>query len=80
MNVVGREIYLDMDQCQLFGAEYFKKHWTALNSKDVLESKKSGYDEQHRIILTACNGKYIVLERYSGQKPGWYTITKKVDV
>ena len=80
MNVVGREIYLDMDQCQLFGAEYWKKHWTALNAKDVLESKKGGYDEEHRSILSSCGSKYIVLERFIGRKPGWYTITKKVEV
>ena len=80
-NIVGQQIYLDNFQCQKFGAEYFNKHWTALNANDLIETKKGdGYDEYHKEILESCGHKYIVLERGTGEKPGWYTITKVVNI
>ena len=77
---VGKQIYMDNKQCEKFGAQYFKKHWTAIKSSDLLETKKGGYDEEHTEIINSCDGKYIVIERHSGEAPGWYTITKVVRV
>ena len=79
-SATGQVIYLDRNQCERVGAEYLKKHLTALKAKDLIETKKGdGYDDFHMEVLNGCGEKYIVLERHSGEKPGWYTITKVVN-
>mgnify|MGYP001250351941 CR=1 FL=1 len=72
---LGKEVYLDRDQCRGFGVEYFSKSNFYLTADVLLNSKDGdGYDTTHHNLLQPLGIDYIVLSRQHGEKPGWFKI------
>ena len=72
---LGKEVYLDRNQCRDFGVEYFSKSSFYLTADVLLNSKGGdGYDTTHHKLLQPLGIDYIVLSRQHGEKPGWFKI------
>ena len=71
-------IYTDVDQCGLFGAQYFGKGEVLVCSADALLKSKGGdgYDKEHREYLEPLGGITLVLERTAKCGPGWWEVLK----
>ena len=72
---LGKEVYVDRDQCQSFGVEYFSTSSFYMTADVLLDSKGGdGYDTNHQHLLKPLGTDYIVLSRQHGEKPGWFKI------
>ena len=73
---MGKDVYLDRDQCSSFGAEYFLKCNFYISADVLLGSKNGdGYDKDHQEILKPLGINYVYLTREKGYRPGWYKIS-----
>jgi len=73
---MGKDVYLDRDQCESFGAEYFSKCNFYISADVLLGSKNGdGYDKNHQEILKPLGIDYVYLTRENGAKPGWFKIS-----
>lgn len=73
----GEVIYLDVPQCETFCTDYYDfGAKCCVAASRLLET--ADYDRAHRRILEPIGSGTVLLERLSGQFPGWFTITKVV--
>jgi hypothetical protein len=73
-NAIGKEIYLDRDQCERFGVTYGEDGETlACAASAILGSKD--YDKAHKDLLRPLGGATVVAEQFSF---GWFRITRVV--
>tara|TARA_Y100001970_G_scaffold158502_1_gene193827 strand:- start:452 stop:676 length:225 start_codon:yes stop_codon:yes gene_type:complete len=71
------QIYTDVEQCGLFGAQYFGIGEILVCSADaLLKSKVGGYDQEHTNYLKPLGSQTLVLERTENCGPGWWEHTK----
>lgn len=72
------KIYTDVEQCGLFGAQYFGEGEMLICSADALLRSKGGdgYDKTHREYLESLGSKTLVMERTSNCGPGWWEVIK----
>ena len=64
-------IYLDKNQCGLFGINYYGAGMkVVLSSSTILNSKEGGYDEYHQKILNP--SREFVLQQTD--MPGWFEV------
>jgi len=69
---VGQQVYLDRDQCELFGVDYDPRGTELVVAADaILRSKRQGYDAHHTNLLKPLGGRTLSLE---GRGRGWFTI------
>ncbi len=73
--MIGKEIYIDRNQCKHFNLNYFKASSKTICADVLLESKGGdGYDIKHQNILKPLGTSYLFLTRQVTNKPGWFTI------
>ena len=81
MSVIGKCVYLDLDQCTKFspktGGEarqsYYEQGARLLVAADALLKSKD-YDKAHWGILEPLGQGILRLSRQPGNAPGWFTI------
>ena len=73
--MIGKEIYIDRNQCKHFNLNYFKASSKTICADVLLESKGGdGYDIKHQNILKPLGTSYLFLTRQVTNKPWWFTI------
>lgn len=65
------KIYLDHQQCETFGVEYFEECSLAISCRDLQKSKS--YDSAHTKIFDAYPDEILHLVRQETYAPGWYS-------
>ena len=68
------QIYLDWDQCELFGLKYWGVHNSAIRADRILASKSNGYDDYHYNLLGPYRAQVVKIAREEGDSPGWYKV------
>ena len=68
-------VYLDRHQCDKFEVKYFDSCTFSVRASELLDSKLSGYDKQHRDLLEPFGNTFITLEHTDRvDSPGWFKI------
>ena len=65
------KIYVDKNQCEKFGVEYFEQDSFNITTKELRESKS--YDEKHIELFDAYPNELVHLSRSKEDAPGWYS-------
>ena len=73
--MLGKQIYIDHNQCEKFNLNYFKASSKTICADVLLDSKGGdGYDQIHQDILKPLGHDYLFLTRQVADKPGWFII------
>ena len=73
--MLGKTIYIDRDQCEMFNLNYLKASNKTICADVLLNSKGGdGYDQTHQDILKPLGTDYVFITRQVTDKPGWYVI------
>ena len=72
-----KKVYLDRHQCERFDVPYmFSDGELVIHANTLLESKWSGYDQEHTDYLQGLGHGYVHLVRNDNDdSPGWFRVT-----
>ena len=73
-------VYLDRDQCKMFDVPYFESGELSVDADVLLKSKRQGYDDQHKSILTALGNREVLLTREDSSSPGWFALGMRWEI
>ncbi len=68
------QVYLDREQCEMFGVEYFESSSISLRADKLLSSKSNGYDKEHTDFLQEFRSRDLLIMRHRDDAPGWYRV------
>lgn len=66
-----KKVYIDQNQCEEFGSEYFDACGLVISCRDLRNSKR--YDEAHNNLFNAYPDSIFHLRREERDAPGWYS-------
>jgi hypothetical protein len=71
------KIYLDVEQCGLFGVHYFPQGEVLVASAEaILRSRGFEYDKIHKDYLEPLSSQTLILEQTESCDPGWWEVIK----
>ena len=70
MEKLIKKVYIDQNQCEEFGVEYFNSCGFKISVRDLKNSKD--YDNSHNNLFSAYPNELFHLRREESHAPGWY--------
>ena len=71
MSELIKKVYIDQDQCEEFGSEYFNSCGLDISCRDLQRSKR--YDSAHTKLFDTYPDSIFHLRREESDSPGWYS-------
>jgi hypothetical protein len=71
MSDLIEKVYIDQQQCEEFGVEYFDECGLVISCRDLRRSKR--YDASHNKLFDAYPDSIFHLRREERDPPGWYS-------